>query len=34
MVSPLLLLGRSGAPSSEASSVTFKDLWGFAASCR
>jgi len=29
LVSPLLLLGRSGAPSSEASSVTLKDLWGF-----
>jgi MFS family permease len=29
-VSPLLLMGRSGAPSSEASSVTFSDLWGFA----
>jgi len=30
MTSPLLLLGRSGAPSSEASSVTFGDLWGFS----
>ncbi len=29
-LSPLLLLGRSGAPSSEANSVTFGDLWGFA----
>jgi MFS family permease len=29
LVSPLLLLGRSGAPSSEANSVTLKDLWGF-----
>jgi len=29
LVSPLLLLGRSGAPSSEAGSVTLKDLWGF-----
>jgi len=29
LVSPLLLLGRTGAPSSEASSVTLKDLWGF-----
>ncbi len=29
-VSPFLLMGRSGAPSSEASSVTFGDLWGFA----
>jgi len=29
-VSPFLLMGRSGAPSSEASSVTFSDLWGFA----
>nr|BFE93022.1 hypothetical protein GCM10020185_35580 [Pseudomonas brassicacearum subsp. brassicacearum] len=26
---PLLLLGRSGAPSSEAGSVTFGDLWTF-----
>ena len=32
LVSPLLLLGRSGAPSSEASSVTFRDLWGLLAS--
>ncbi|WP_095187930.1 MFS transporter [Pseudomonas sp. Irchel 3E19] len=29
-ISPLLLVGRSGAPSSEASSVTFRDLWAFA----
>jgi MFS family permease len=29
LVSPLLLLGRSGAPTSEASAVTFKDLWEF-----
>jgi MFS family permease len=29
-LSPFLLLGRSGAPSSEANSVTFGDLWGFA----
>lgn len=34
LVSPLLLLGRSGAPSSEASSVTFRDLWGLPANCR
>ena len=26
---PFLLLGRSGAPTSEACSVTFSDLWGF-----
>ena len=29
LVSPLLLLGRGGAPASEASSVTFADLWTF-----
>lgn len=29
LVSPLLLLGRGGAPISEASGVTLKDLWGF-----
>ena len=29
VISPLVLLGRSGAPSSEAMSVTFKDLLGF-----
>ncbi|WP_434559967.1 MFS transporter [Pseudomonas sp. Z4-20] len=29
LVSPLLLLGRKGAPTSESSGVTFKDLWGF-----
>jgi MFS family permease len=29
MVSPFLLLGRSGAPTSEAFSVTLSDLWGF-----
>ncbi|OLF51142.1 MFS transporter [Pseudomonas chlororaphis] len=29
VVSPLLLMGRSGAPSSEACSVTFGDLWRF-----
>lgn len=32
MVAPLLLLGRTGAPSSEASSVTLMDLWGFCRS--
>lgn len=29
MVSPLLLLGRSGAPSTESGHVTFRDLGGF-----
>ncbi|WP_372437671.1 MFS transporter [Pseudomonas chlororaphis subsp. aureofaciens] len=29
VVSPLLLMGRSGAPSSESCSVTFGDLWRF-----
>ena len=29
LVAPLLLLGRSGAPSSEAGNVTFGDLWTF-----
>lgn len=29
LISPLLLLGRTGAPSSEACGVTFKDLWAF-----
>lgn len=29
LVAPLLLLGRSGAPSSEAGSVTLGDLWAF-----
>ncbi|MDY7562716.1 MFS transporter [Pseudomonas sp. 10B1] len=29
VVSPLLLLGRTGAPSTEACSVTFNDLFGF-----
>ncbi len=29
MAAPFPLLGRSGAPSSEASSVTFRDLLGF-----
>jgi MFS family permease len=32
LVSPLLLLGRSGAPTSEAFGVTLKDLWGFCRS--
>ncbi|WP_458128797.1 MFS transporter [Pseudomonas sp. Z2-11] len=29
LIAPLLLLGRSGAPASEAGSVTFGDLWEF-----
>ncbi|WP_297835395.1 MFS transporter, partial [Pseudomonas sp.] len=29
VISPLLLLGRTGAPSAEACSVTFRDLFGF-----
>lgn len=29
IVAPFLLLGRSGAPTAEAFSVTFGDLWGF-----
>jgi MFS family permease len=29
VISPLLLLGRTGAPSTEACSVTFRDLFGF-----
>jgi len=32
LVAPLLLLGRSGAPSSEAGSVTLGDLWAFCRS--
>ncbi|MCG6574354.1 MFS transporter [Pseudomonas sp. AF32] len=32
MVAPLLLLGRTGAPTSEAGSVTLMDLWGFCRS--
>ena len=35
VVAPVLLLGRSGAPTAESFSVTFADLWRFCRSlCR